>query len=61
MNVHHILVNRCKNVNRTRSENAQGECFGKRPAAFPLHCYDTFIAWAIGGQAVSDLFNPDLM
>ncbi|KAH3740388.1 hypothetical protein DPMN_047094 [Dreissena polymorpha] len=59
MTVHHIQVNHYKNVNRTQSENAQGECLGGRPPALPSNCRNTFIAWAIGGEVVSDLFNPE--
>ncbi|KAH3740653.1 hypothetical protein DPMN_047363 [Dreissena polymorpha] len=32
-------------------QNAQGECLGGTPPAFPSNCRNTFIAWAIGGEA----------
>merc|ERR1712137_46928 len=51
LNVHHIVIYRCSNVNRSVSENAEGECYGSRPESFPQECGNVFIAWAIGGEA----------
>ncbi|KAH3740445.1 hypothetical protein DPMN_047151 [Dreissena polymorpha] len=58
--VHHIHVNRCQNVNRTQSENAQRECIGGRPPAFPSYCRNTFIAWAIGGEKTGVIGNSGI-
>ena len=57
LNVHHVLIYSCKDINSTY-DGVQGNCY-ERDRPLP-DCYDVVIAWAIGGEVRhSDIFkNP---